>query len=370
MKVTHINRKGSTLYLDAVVELSLPEREGPLSVFFCFGEMGTPAFVHFYEEAKKGEKEAVLVQVHLSQPLPLKWKDGFILKTPDRKEIWGKGKVLDPFSEKITRRREKRRLEFLTQLLGNEKEMLFALTQFKGIQGLWEKEVILFGSLPKRRLLGLSQGLEAQEKIRILSFSPLFLISQSSFLFLGREILSHLKRFHEKHPDRVGIPREKIRKRFDLHPRILSLTLRHLMQEGRIKDTDDQVALADFEMALLPEEEKILDRLEDMCLKGEFQSVSLEGLRKSFRLTSERLHKMLSLLMERKKIVLSKDGFILHSHWLDEIIEKIRKSGKKELTVTDFKKMTGLSRKYAIPLLELLDQLGITRRRGPFREIH
>ncbi|MDH5743615.1 MAG: SelB C-terminal domain-containing protein, partial [Candidatus Aminicenantes bacterium] len=64
-----------------------------------------------------------------------------------------------------------------------------------------------------------------------------------------------------------------------------------------------------------------------------------------------------------------KDGFILHSHWLDEIIEKIHKSGKKELTVSDFKKMTGLSRKYAIPLLELLDQLGITRRRGPSREV-
>jgi selenocysteine-specific elongation factor len=47
----------------------------------------------------------------------------------------------------------------------------------------------------------------------------------------------------------------------------------------------------------------------------------------------------------------------------------IKESGKRELTVSDFKKMTGLSRKYAIPLLELLDQMGVTRRKGPSRLI-
>jgi len=54
---------------------------------------------------------------------------------------------------------------------------------------------------------------------------------------------------------------------------------------------------------------------------------------------------------------------------LDEIISRIKKFGKRELTVADFKKMTGLSRKYAIPLLELLDQMGVTRRKGSLREI-
>jgi len=369
MNVKHVKGKRSTPCLDAVVELSIPKKEEPLSVFFCYGGVETLASVHFYEEEKTGEKGPVLAQVHLSQPFPLKWKDTFMLKSPDRKEIWGKGKVLDPFSEKITQRKEKRRLEFLKRLLGDEKEMLFALTQFRGIHGIWEKEIIPFGSLPKRHLLSLSQELEAEGRVRILSFSPLFLISQSSFLFLGEEILGYLRRFHEKHPELSGVQREKIRERFDLYSRILSLTLKYLKQEGCIKELDDRVALADFEMALLPEEEKILDRLEEMCLKGEFQSASLEVLQKSFRLSSKRLHKLLTLLMERKKIVLSKDGFILHSRWLDEIIEKIRKSGKKELTISDFKKITGLSRKYAIPLLELLDQLGITRRRGPTREI-
>ena len=78
---------------------------------------------------------------------------------------------------------------------------------------------------------------------------------------------------------------------------------------------------------------------------------------------------MVALVAERKKIVEGIDGFLLHSRWLDEIIAKVRGSGKRELTVADFKVMTGLSRKYSIPLLELLDSMGVTRRKGSVRDI-
>ncbi|NTU51038.1 MAG: hypothetical protein HGA94_01180, partial [Candidatus Aminicenantes bacterium] len=54
---------------------------------------------------------------------------------------------------------------------------------------------------------------------------------------------------------------------------------------------------------------------------------------------------------------------------LDELVLKIRGSKKRELTVADFKAMTGLSRKYSIPLLELLDSMGVTRRKGSVRDI-
>jgi selenocysteine-specific elongation factor len=112
-----------------------------------------------------------------------------------------------------------------------------------------------------------------------------------------------------------------------------------------------------------------LKKLEEMCFKGEFRSASLEELQDRFRLSLSKLNILLSLLIERKKIVQGKDGFFIHSRWLDEIIWMIKESGKRELTVSDFKKMTGLSRKYAIPLLELLDQMGVTRRKGPSRLI-
>lgn len=106
-----------------------------------------------------------------------------------------------------------------------------------------------------------------------------------------------------------------------------------------------------------------------MCYRGEFQSISLSEIRRRFRISQERLERLLSLLTERKKVVQGPEGLFIHSRWLDEVIAQVRSLGKQELTVADFKKLTGLSRKYAIPLLELLDQMKVTRRRGAWREI-
>jgi selenocysteine-specific elongation factor len=358
-----------TSSFDAAVEFSRGSRGEQLSVSLLLGEVPIFATLRFLDKPAENTEKISFVHVQTAQPLFLKWKDRFTVKSPDNKELWGKGSVLDPFPGKIIHRQKKRRLEYLQGLMGDEKMMLLAAVQFRGIHGIGEKEIIRFGHLSQSSLLELSQELEKEGKIRILEFSPLFLISQTGIAFLCEKILSFLVQYHEKYPGEVGTLRGKIQKRFDVHPRILNLALKYLSHEGRIKVASDHVALSSFEMALLPEEEKILNRLEDLCLEGKFQSISLKDLQKFFRLSSKRLNKMLLLLVERNKIVLGSDGFILHSRWLDEIIQKVRNSGKRELTVPEFKKMTGLSRKYAIPLLELLDQMGVTRRRGGSREI-
>ena len=106
-----------------------------------------------------------------------------------------------------------------------------------------------------------------------------------------------------------------------------------------------------------------------MFLKGEFGQATLDEVRKKLHLTPAKLRSLVSVLAERKKIVEGRDGFILHSRWLDDVVTKIRATGRRELTVADFKALTGLTRKYAIPLLELLDEMGVTRRKGAVRVI-
>ncbi|UCE42113.1 MAG: SelB C-terminal domain-containing protein [Candidatus Aminicenantes bacterium] len=354
---------------DAVVEFSDSVKEDPVSVLLCVNEISVAASLRLIGSQTIGGKINTFVQAHPAQSLSLKWKQSFTMKYPNSGEIWGEGTVLDPFAEKFIRRHKERRIQYLQNLLGNEKKMLLAIVQFKGIHGVQEKEMIRFGHHSRARLLELSQELESEGRIRILEFSPLFIISQTGIVFLCDKILRLLGQFHEKHPGDMGIQKEKIQKRFKVHSRILTLALKYLTQDGKIKVLDDHVALSSFEMILLPEEEKILEQMEEMYLKDKFQSVSLDELQRSFRISSKRLNKMLTFLTERKKVVLGRDGFILHSRWLDELIQRIRSSGKRELTVTEFKEMTGLTRKYAIPLLELLDQMGITRRRGSSREI-
>ncbi len=354
---------------DAAVDFSPGAKRKQMDVAVRIRGERISASLHFYESALKHRSSLRFVLVHTHEPLLLRWKDVFDVLEPGKRRRLGKGHVLNPFSEKVTQTKMKKRIVFLQTLQGDEKEVLSALVQEKGIQGLKETEIQEFFSTTMTSLLRLIEELEGEGKVKILSFSPLFLLSPDSLDFLCKKIIDFLTRFHKKHPEQNGVSPEKIDKRFNPHPRILSLALKHLLHTGQIKQVAEKLALADFEVVLTSEDEKILQELEGMCLEGDFRRFSFEDLRKHFHITSQKLDWMLSLLTERKKIIQGKDGLLLHSQWLDEIIQNIKESGKKEMTIAEFKKITGLSRKYAIPLLELLDQMGVTRRKGSVREI-
>jgi selenocysteine-specific elongation factor len=355
---------------DAVVDTWPSPSQSEIKGFLAIE--GREISVSVYRLSEDGEDvlpEQHFVRIHTGQPLSLGWNE--FIEILDRKNgsVLLKGRVLYPFDGEIKQKGEKKRLELLRRLSGDEKEMVLAKARLHGIKGLSEQGLTEFSSLTKDTLFKLSRQLEGEGKIRILSFTPLFLLSQDSFDFLCKRILAYLSEFHEKNPEDFGVSPERIQKRFGLPPRVLALALKHLGRDGQISENEKSVALRDFYPLPSPEEERLLRDLEAMYLEGELRSVSLGEMQKRFGLSKKKLNRMLSFLVERRKIVLGKDGFLLHSRWLDDVIQEVRSSGKTELSVSDFKQMTGLTRKYAIPLLELLDQMGVTKRRGPTREI-
>jgi len=248
-------------------------------------------------------------------------------------------------------------------------EVLLGLAGDKGLQGIHEKDMKVLLPLDLDGLQALAQKLEAEGKLRILSFSPLFCVARESVDFLGDKILPHIRDFHGKHPKENGIPLEKLKKRFVIPDQILLLTLKILVHEGKLKQADDGYAVSGFVRELPPREEIILARLEAMWLEGGLRAIAFKDLREAQDLTPQKLQVLVDILIERKKVVQSKEGFFVHASWLDDVVAKIRANGRKELNVSDFKTLTGLSRKFAIPLLELLDEKGVTRRRGATREI-
>ncbi len=357
-----------TSFFDAVVDIILPKSSQTHDVTFVLKKEKVPGSLSFYETSFS-DFEKPFIAVSLSNPRIVKWGLSFDVQSPGSKKVLGSGKVLYPGAQKPIGKESKKRIRLLLQLTGNKLDMLDVLTREKGIMGLREKEILEFAPVTRKTLLPLSQKLEAAGQIRILSFSPLFLLSQVSFEFLKEKITAFIKRHHETHPDEPGIPENEVRQKFDLPDRIWLLALKHLYRENQIKEIGKRLSVIDFELALTLEEEDLLNMLEEMCLEGKLHSVTMKDFQRRFNLSARRLQNLLSLLAERRKIVQGEDGFILHAHWLEELVAKIRNLEGKELSVGQFKELTGLSRKYAIPLLELLDQMGVTRRRGPTREI-
>jgi selenocysteine-specific elongation factor len=358
-----------TQQFEAVVILEDKGRDLPVQAALLLGDQKAVAALHVYGPGPEPRRGRLFLRVAARRPLTLKWKDAFAVLDAQKRERIGRGTVLNPAPLGEGKAGKEIDWDFLRALSGDEMDMLAALCRKRGTSGLHEREILEFCDLSEEGLRRCGEKLEEGGQVKILSFSPLHLISLESFDHLGEKILAYLEQFHEKQPAQKGVFLEKVKTRFGVSDKVLRLAVKTLEKAGKAQMAGPRLMLPSHEMAISAEEEKILQRLEEMCYKGEFQSVSLEEIRRQFRLSRERLEKLLSLLTEREKIIQGPEGLFIHSLWLDDIIGRVRAQGKKEMTVAEFKTLTGLSRKYAIPLLELLDQMGVTRRHGAVREI-
>ena len=89
------------------------------------------------------------------------------------------------------------------------------------------------------------------------------------------------------------------------------------------------------------------------------------------RVDRARAEKILHLLLNEKVLVKVAEDLIFHRKALTKLREMLarQKAQSNRIDVPVFKEMTGLSRKYAIPLLEYLDRERVTRRQGDERII-
>ena len=245
-------------------------------------------------------------------PFYLRWKDPFEVLDAAREPL-GRGIVLQPVSEDPKKLSAPKRLARLDLLAGGPKDMILALAEAKGFEGLREKEILEFSGLTPEDMETAAGRLEEEGKARILAFSPLFILSQESFDFLCGRILEFVGQFHAKHPESRGVAVEKIVKRFELPEIVGQLALKHLLKTRAVQVLDGLVSLADFKVPLSAAEEAILAEMEKMCYEGRFAAVSLDDVRVRFRLSPARLQALLGMLAEKRRVVQSKDGFTIHS---------------------------------------------------------
>lgn len=350
-------------YFDALLDFSPQGKNGFQWQLKLGKESSLATFISYPK--KFMEDSRVFVRVITDKSLFLKWKDKFQVYFPNKKDPIGQGLVLYPDRKDISKRGQRRRIHFLPRLIGTKEEMLFALTEERGINGLSEDDIFSFSGIGREEVLELGQKLEADRQIRILSFAPVVFYSVKSISLLEEKLIVFLADFHEKNPGELGISSENLKKKLKIPSRLNKFILANLIRENKIVIRQGFVALKDFRLSLSSEEQEIIKNLEKMARGGELQSISFEDMQNKFNIPPKRLNMLLSILTERKKIIQGKEGYFIHADWLKELINKLRDSERQEITVYEFKKMTGLTRKYAIPLLELLDKMGVTRRSGP-----
>jgi selenocysteine-specific elongation factor len=142
-----------------------------------------------------------------------------------------------------------------------------------------------------------------------------------------------------------------------------------LEAEGVVVTERDKVRLASHDVRLAPEQQRIVDRLEQEYLTAAAAPPSPEEALGRIGVTGDEEHELFQLLLEARKLVRVKESLFFHAEALETIQGKLVAllRERKEIGPADIKDLLGISRKYAIPLLEYFDGRRVTARVGERR---
>jgi selenocysteine-specific elongation factor len=199
------------------------------------------------------------------------------------------------------------------------------------------------------------------------------LVAPAAIADLSASVLNAVREHHRDQPLSDGLPREEARERIFARaaPAVFDVVLAQLVA-GRTLVARDRLALEGHHVSLTPEEARAHGALERVFRDAKLAppdgaaAASAAGVDPA---VADRVFKL--LLRERKLVKL--DTLLFHADALDGLKSDVRSmkasGGQARVDVAAFKDRYGVSRKYAIPLLEYLDRERVTRRVGDVRVV-
>ena len=180
------------------------------------------------------------------------------------------------------------------------------------------------------------------------------------------EIRALLREFHAQNALREGIPKEELRSR-EL-PGAPAFLLDALLASAKdIVAEGDIVRLASHHVALKQEEEEAVGKIENLFRDAALAVPSTPEVLAKSGIETARARSLLQLLLRNRKLVRVSENLVYHASAINSLHRMLAARKGVRFSVAEFKDWTGVSRKYAIPLLEFLDREHITRREGDAR---
>jgi selenocysteine-specific elongation factor len=342
-------------------------------VHFHAGTSETIGEIYLYESGELLPGETGLAQFRLQDDVVLVKGDRFIARKFSPVSTIGGGVVLDPLARRPTRK-DSNRVNFL-QIMesGSRAEVVAAMTE-RSLLGLPASEIVARTGWLERELQETALGLANSKAVRIVSSEPLQLFSEIRFGEICEKLFERVERFHKENPLLPGVTREDLRASLGrrVRPETFRCALEELAQRKKLTVEGDLVKKPGSEITLTPEEERARQQIEEAFRKTGLAVPSVKEVLAQLAIDGRRSEKILQILLREKVLVRVSADLIFHSSALGKLsalLAGYKKTTGERITVPGFKELTGITRKYAIPLLEYLDRQRLTRRAGDERVI-
>ena len=326
----------------------------------------TIATVNLYREKQLKPGQEDFAQLRLSALVLLVPGDRFIIRQFSPVVTIGGGVVLDATPQKKAARSA--RLEFLELQAENDGKAALLARIRRREHGLSIGELAAeTGQTKERTRAAVAELVESDAAAR---FGDL-LIERAMLVGLAERVQQLVADFHARNPLVAGIPKEALRDQAGLPETPLEAALAFLTAGKELVVTAELVHLPGLGVVMKDEEAQSRAVIEQAFALAGLKVPALKDVLAGLKIDKARAQKIVTLLLREKILIKISDDLVFHQAPLAELRRKLaaEKSRSPKLEVGRFKDLAGVTRKYAIPLLEYLDRERVTKRIGDGRII-
>jgi selenocysteine-specific elongation factor len=309
-------------------------------------------------------------QLRLEQPVVAMPKDRFVIRGSSAIQTIGGGVVLDTHPSKH-KRFSPSVLEDLTVLRdGSGEEILRQHILRSGSGGMTRSDLLNRVAMAPDEMEGLLKKMTEKGDLLVVDPEKLKVIANSQYQRLKELSLDQLKEFHQRFPMKSGLSKEELRTRLpgDVDIKLFQILVHGLLKTNGVLLEKDKLRMSEHQVFSL-DEKGLIKKVEEAMMGGGLQPPSPKELAEKWNEKEEEILSISEHLVHEGVLVKVKNGIYFHRTQFEKLKEELVTFLKrdKEITTPQFKELTGVSRKYAIPLIEYFDQMKVTLRLGEKR---
>ena len=181
-----------------------------------------------------------------------------------------------------------------------------------------------------------------------------------------------LGRYHQQSPASPGMTAEELRAATDLPARTLGVLVSRLQKQGALTEDQGRLALAGHRSTLSDEQRRLLADVARAFVEGGAHPPTLAEVAAATARRQQDVDWAVEVLCQRKELVRIAPDVIFHRGVVDDARRRLDAHirAKGSLESVDFKYLLDTSRKFALPLLDYFDRIGVTRRVGYTRYLN
>ncbi|MBW2672802.1 MAG: selenocysteine-specific translation elongation factor [Deltaproteobacteria bacterium] len=314
------------------------------------------------DELEPGEE--TYAQVIPETPVVAMSGDRFVIRSYSPVTTVGGGEITDPLAKKRRKHSTPGEVEKLDQGTGEEKtEIILERAGLEGIPGL---SLSIRTGLPPGEQEKILEKMLSEKKALLIDRDERRVVSSRAYGDFQDRVLSEIAAYHEKYPLKEGVSREELRTTLGgfIDPKLFNKAMKDLEDDKKIVVAKENVRIEGHAVNLKEDEAQLREEITGIYQNAGLTPPLTKELMDKFSGNRKAATDILNVMLSENVLVKLNEDMSFHREALDRLKEDYRalliKDGKA--TPATFKELTGLSRKFIIPLMEYFDKTKLTIR--------